>query len=205
MVRPCKRRKVKNPSGKVSRRANKNVVKRTAVTDITVGKFWDSQKTIHQNFDAVGLVSKVNADLSTSSVKNKLVKWQAERIEKLIEVGEENMKKEEEEERPAFLRPMLDEEAIFSRLEELFDEDSDGEEPGPNGSENTFSVDIKNTVIEELKCRSRQQAPKKPKPLSEFELDYIQKLIQKHGSDFQVFSWFYVITIIFLLENGFRP
>lgn len=183
MVRPCKRRKVKNPSGKVSRRNNKNVVKRTAVTDITVGKFWDSQKTIHQNFNAVGLVSKVNADLSSCSVKGKLEKWQAERMEKLIEAGEENMRKEAEEERPAFLRPMLDEEAIFSRLEELFNEDSqDDSEEDIEAS----TVDIKKTVIEELEHRSRQQAPKQPERLSEFELEYIQKLIQKHGQNYQV-------------------
>jgi hypothetical protein len=62
----------------------------------------------------------------------------------------------------------------------------DDEGLSQNGSENFSSADIKNAVIEELEYRSRQQAPKKPERLSEFELDYIQKLIQKHGGKFEV-------------------
>lgn len=181
MTRPCKRRKVKNPSGKISRHATKNVVKRTVVYDKTVSRFWDNQKTIHQNFAAVGLVSRVNADLTSAKVGEKLGKWQAERVDKLIETGEKNMVEEAELGVEArFMQPMLDEQDVFGKLQQLFErddceEDHEEDEEGP----------LKDLVHRELEERSKQVPPKSAPKLSEYERQYIQDLTTKYGSDFK--------------------
>ena len=193
MVRPCKRRKVRNPSGKVTRRGPKNVVKRTVVHDPTVSRFWDDQKTIHQNFAAVGLTSKVNADLASGKIKQRLAEWQSERFERLVEKGEENMKREEGLGGDVALhRPMLDEQDIFAKLEDMFYQNDDAEddsEEAQSGAELDLDPDaVKRTVIEELEWRSRQVAPKKAERLSPFEREYIGKLVAKYGDNYKKMS-----------------
>lgn len=183
MVRPCKRRKVRNPSGKVTRRAHKNIVKRTIVHDATVGRFWDDQKTIEQNFAAVGLASKVNADLASGQVKHKLAEWESERFNKLVAKGEENMKREAELGAEAsLLRPMLDEQDIFARLEEMFYQKEQDDEPSEEEDL------VKKTVIGELEMRSAQVAPRKPARLSAFEREYIERLVAKHGDNYKMMA-----------------
>lgn len=163
MTGPCKRRKVKNPSAKCSRRANsRSVVKNTVAYDQTVSKVWDSSRTISQNFGAVGLVNKVNADLGGSQVRQKLEAWQAGRFDKMLE------KAAEQAEVDPFLKPMHDETEIFEELEALFQE----------------STAAGGSVVAELEARSRKVVPKAAPRLSEFERQYMEKLTQKHGCNY---------------------
>ncbi len=176
MTRPCKRRKVKNPSGKVSRRLHKSVVKKTIIHDCTVGRFWDMQKTIEQNFATVGLVSRVNDDLCKSEVRKRLENWQNERFQKLVETGEANMKAVEElGEQAIFMRPMLNEEEVFSKLEDLFQQQS-------------VENEIKQIVHSELEERCKQVEARKSQGLSEFEWSYIERLVQKYGDNYKKMS-----------------
>lgn len=179
MVRPCKRRKIRNPAGKVSRRGQRNISKKTVVFDPTVSRFWDPKKTIQQNFAAVGLASRVNGDLCVKSTQAKLAEWQSERLESLVKKGEEWVGKDAEE--IALKRPMLDEREIFDRLEELFHEGSDGDALEDDLGES----DIKEIVLKELEERSKLTAAKEPERLSEFEQQYISKLVAKHGNNFK--------------------
>ncbi|KAG5463450.1 MAG: ribosome biogenesis protein Nop16, partial [Olpidium bornovanus] len=60
MARPRGRKKVKNPSSKVSRKVNKRRKRVTIKSDPLVAAAWDRKLTLCQNYARLGLVSRAN-------------------------------------------------------------------------------------------------------------------------------------------------
>lgn len=184
MANPRQRKKSKSnarPSARKSRAFNP---RRLLISDPTIRAAWDPTLTVKQNFAALGLAADVNADVGSARMRHKVLDWQAKRAVVLEAIAEQKRQAREAAEAAGVLdmTPMdLGEEEIFGELNKLFateqaTEEQDGEEDG----EKLISV-LERVAAEEQAVR--KSAPKK-RPLSEDEQNYMQALVQKHGSNF---------------------
>ncbi|KAI9168456.1 Nucleolar protein 16 [Blastocladiella emersonii ATCC 22665] len=62
MTRPSARRKVRNPSLKVTRKTQQKHYKAKPVVHPIIAKAWDKKKTVKENYAAIGLALSVNSD-----------------------------------------------------------------------------------------------------------------------------------------------
>lgn len=176
MVRPCKRRKVRTPSAKVSRKASAaRVKKRTMAYDPTVSQYWDPSKTVTQNFERVGLVARVNSDLAGKGVEKKIEAWQGKRMETVMAKVDNGVDNPME---------IMEADEMFEQMETLFQASEDGESHDEDDKEEAED-EIKRKVVEELERRAQQTSSKSTPKLSEQQQSYMKRLINKHGNDYK--------------------
>lgn len=157
MTRPCRRRKVKNPGNKVSRR--NRVVKHTATKEKVLQPHWDPKSTVEQNFKQLGLVRHVNHDITKPETFRRLKDWNWKRSQMVLE-GEVSEYDTDDD--------------VIQELDTVF---------GPRSMEGETSVVVKE--LEEIaKTNMAASKVKKERPLSEYESTYIKRLIEKYGDDF---------------------
>ena len=190
MVRPCKRRKVRTPSAKVSRKASAaRVKKRTIVYDPTVSQYWDPTKTVTQNFERVGLVARVNSDLAGKGVEKRIESWQGKRMGLVMAKVEDGVDNPME---------IMEADEMFEQMETLFQASACEESQDDSEDEDEGEGGIKRKVVEgidlyishplnlvELELRSKQGCSKSAPKLSEQQQNYMKRLTGKYGNDFK--------------------
>jgi nucleolar protein 16 len=154
MVSVRRRRANKNPNSKVSRRSR--VVKKAVIVEPTLENHWNRSRTLEQNFNTVGLVNHVNDDIGKRTTSVKLQDWNWKRRE-LVKNGQ--------------LDGFDSDEEIFKELGSIFQHQP---------------TETKEAALEFEKKAMEMAARivKQEKVLTEHERDYIQKLVNKWGDDY---------------------
>ncbi len=155
-----RRRKVKNPRERVSRR--NRVGPREVALDESMKPHWNRAKSVGQNFARTGLLDKVNADLHGGKIQRSLREWDWRRLQAA---------------REGKLAEFYDsEDEMVQELEAIFAQDR-----APVESDLVRDLEAKAQRASE---EAATKGPKK-KPLTEDEQQYIAALVQKHGDDLQ--------------------
>lgn len=150
------RRKAKNSATRVTRRPR--IVKQSIILEPALERHWDRDLPLDQNYKRLGLVNKINRDIGMPVTQRRIQEWNWKRAEKV---------------REGQLKDGFDsEDEIFHELEEVF--------KGPDGPVTE--------AVEELEAVARKKAATlrtKKRPISEFELAYIGKLVDKYGDNYE--------------------
>ncbi|RUS30305.1 ribosome biogenesis protein Nop16-domain-containing protein [Jimgerdemannia flammicorona] len=205
MARPRARRTTRNPGAKVSRRtANKHMKRVNIVSNEIIAKAWDKKKTLRQKYDLfcyplsflnnqtltllpalhpsyerLGLMTTLNGNTGGREAKTT--------TEPLEEPTEADMEADMEEL-----------EDLLGPNEGIIQRDEQGNVVRVIvGREKTFEevveqeikpVKAKTDVVKALEARAANGC-KLERHQSEFEVSWVQKLIDKHGDDYEAMFW----------------
>lgn len=173
MANPRQRRSAKSGM-KTSRKPRSVNLRRIVINEPTIQAAWDSTKTVQENYKKIGLSNKLNVDVGSAQMRRKVLAWDCIREKELEKVSEIKSAAAEKAEREGVvdMTPLdLGEEAIFGQLNAIF--------------ESTTEASEVSSVVQELEDRvsvASTQVKKKNKKLSEEDIEYVEMLIQKHGS-----------------------
>lgn len=162
MVTVRRRRKVKNPDTKISRRVR--VAKKPIIIEPMLKRHWDPSATMDQNYRKVGLAKCLNDDIKKKETQERLQDWNYKRRE-LVVKGE--------------LEAFDSEEEIFKELDSIFVRENSDEQHQPP----------KEAILEleELaKESSNQKANRRRdgRPLSEDDKSYMERLVKKYNDNY---------------------
>ncbi|KAL1924571.1 uncharacterized protein VTP21DRAFT_4225 [Calcarisporiella thermophila] len=171
MARPRRRRTIKNPNSKVTRKtANKHFKKVDIKSNDIIRKNWDKTQTLRQNYERLGLMSRLNG-LSGGREINEPPKAE--------ELTEEDIKK--------LAKTLGPEHGIIQRDEEgnivnvIIGEAQD---PDAIFDAEPEKVEAKTDVVRALEERA-SNAVKTERHQSEGEQKWVQSLIDKYGDDYE--------------------
>lgn len=155
-----RRRAVKNPGKRVRRKVADKAKpsQKTLVIDSHLAPHWDRSKTLEENYRQTGLSNHLNGDIGKRITQKRLSEWNQKRIE-LVEQGK--------------IGGFDSEDEIYQELETVFAKEE---------------VDTEGKAISQIEKQVAAAMPvpepPKPKPLSEYELAYITRLVAKHGNNY---------------------
>lgn len=155
-----RRRKVSNPSSRVTRRSR--VAKQSVVCEGALKPYWKPLETVERNFSQVGLASRLNNDLRHSKIQRDARDWNWKRAEAVREGRCGEFYDSEDE--------------VIQELNSLFAKE-------PNATAETgFVAELERTAVKA--AETIMERKKLGKPLTEHEQEYIEALVAKHGDDF---------------------
>lgn len=167
MVNPRQRRKNKGP--KTSRRIRGPNLRKLKINEATIQAAWDPKKTPRENFRLIGLADKLNDDIGSAALRRKVLSWQADRATILDDVQElknESMSKAEMDGVVDMTPLDLGEGEIFGQLNALFETERQ-----------------ESSVVKALEEKASVPTMKRVRLLTEDELEYMQRLVAKHGDN----------------------
>ncbi|KAI8364693.1 ribosome biogenesis protein Nop16 [Radiomyces spectabilis] len=184
MATPQQRRKQRSGSKNTRRTANKYLKKVTIKGNAIIKANWDKKLTLRQNYEKLGLLTSLNG---TAGGREKLFpdkKPETTDEEDLKELTEEDVEKVRKTLKPGEGLIQRDDEGNIVRIivgeaEKTHDEILDEEVP---------PVEAKTDVVRALEAQAANGVVQERRQ-THFEQDWVAKLIEKHGEDYEAMFW----------------
>ncbi|KAI8348279.1 ribosome biogenesis protein Nop16 [Blakeslea trispora] len=163
------KRAARNTNKNTRRTADRHKKRVTIHGNPIIKKNWDKKLTLKQNYAKLGLLTSLNGETGGKEKMNPDTPVEAEELKKTLNPGEGLIQRDDE---GNIVRIIVGE-------KKTHDEILDAEVP---------KVEAKTDVVRQLEAHAAN-AVHHEKYQSEYELDWVQKLINKHGDDYKAMFW----------------
>ncbi|GAA5816416.1 hypothetical protein MFLAVUS_009945 [Mucor flavus] len=180
------RKAAKNTNKNTRRIADRHRKRVTIHGNSIIKANWNKKLTLRQNYEKLGLLTSLNGQTGGKEKNlpdSKMVESEDTEPKELKELTEEDIEEIKKTLGPGEGLIQRDDDGNIIRViygeEKTHDEILDAEVP---------AVEAKTDVVRALEAQAAN-AFHREKFASEFELDWIQKLINKHGDDYKAMFW----------------